>query len=1138
MATSNERSKDLERSPLIYLPVEDPELSSLLSAQGYRIEIIATTDALLSAYRSRMHPDVVVMDIANLNELALAEIKANGSCLVLLIDDDMDSRLLAFKKGACNYLTKPLDAQRMVHLLNILTCRPPLTPYRVLLVGEMTFEASTLRSAGMAIHAISNDPGFALEAMAHFSPDLVLIDMDDEKGPAIAAILRERNAHLPILLFSQEPAVQQQQLAFHLDCDAVLPKSLPTKHLINIVSARARMARQKSSAMKRLKNALYKREREHLALNQHAIVSFTDHKGNITYVNDKFCEISGYGREELIGQNHRLLKSEEHPPEFYKKLWSTIANGRLWQGEICNRRKDGSLYWVESTITPFMDGDGKPHQYISIRTDITHVKAAEVALERHKERLRRGQNFANLGTWDWNIETGELYWTERIAPLFGYPEGALETSYENFLAAIHPEDRDSVVNAVNTCIENDQPYEIEHRVVWPDGTVRWLLEKGAVVRDRNGKPLQMLGVVQDIDARKRIETALHERERELQEAQKMAHIGRWSADLVTGELFWSDEIYRIFGLNPDSFKPTVQAFRDAVHPLDIEHVMESERKAERTGLHDVVHRIIRPDGSVRYVHELAKGKSDVQGKLLSLSGTVQDVTDAKEAEERIALFQRIFSASSQCVGIADKEGCLVYINQAHESMLGYSKEEVLGKPFAMFLPEEDAQRVTQEIMGTISKGLRWSGMLTLKRKDGSRFTSVSHIDFVTDSNGRIQNLFNIFSDFSEEMERRNELSRAKDAADRANQAKSEFLSSMSHELRTPMNAILGFAQLMQYDDKLSEENKDSVHEILKAGDHLLTLINEVLDLAKVESGHIDLSIEPVEVCAVVEECLNLVGPLAEKRHIALDHSGLSGIYVRADRLRLKQALLNLLSNAIKYNHERGSVRIEVMHKEPDRLKICVIDNGIGISEENLLDLFQPFNRLDAQGSIEGTGIGLTITKRIVEMMGGTIEVESQVGLGSTFLIELPTETMTECEKQDQPASHGKPAEKYSLSHTVLYIEDNPANLKLVAQLLGQRRHINLLTAHTPVLGLELAETRKPDLILLDINMPGMNGYQLLKRLKADENLKGIPVIALTANAMPRDAERSMKAGFSAYLTKPLNVTEFFGTLDRHLEGGK
>jgi len=383
---------------------------------------------------------------------------------------------------------------------------------------------------------------------------------------------------------------------------------------------------------------------------------------------------------------------------------------------------------------------------------------------------------------------------------------------------------------------------------------------------------------------------------------------------------------------------------------------------------------------------------------------------------------------------------------------------------------------------------------------------------------------------------------ARDEADRANKEKSDFLSSMSHELRTPMNAILGFGQLLEYDENLSDEHKDSVQEILKAGEHLLELINDVLDLSKVESGYIDLSLEPVEVCPLVDECINLVSTLAEKRGIHIGHAGLKGAAVRADRTRLRQVLLNLLSNAIKYNREGGTVRIDLKREADNRLRILVSDSGAGISARHMKDLFQPFNRLGAEGgSIEGTGIGLTITRRIVEMMGGTVEALSEVGIGSTFWIELPLESagesahaLQDASKTDAQALPGEEAEKY----TVLYIEDNPANIKLVAQLLGRRKHIHLLTAHTPELGLELATERLPELILLDINMPGMDGYEVLKIIKAEERLKSIPVVAVTANAMSRDIERGMAAGFADYLTKPLNVVRFFETLDRCLEGVK
>ncbi len=1205
----------LDHSPLIHLLETDPaqagRLSQALRDDGYRVRVFAEPAGFCAACMATdaEHPAALVMEVVFPEDDAasaelLVKLKANqGRCPpVVLISarDDLPSRLAAFRAGACRYLVKPVDAGRLIGLLDTLTDRQPPQPYRVLLVDDdpmlLETHAAVLRAAGMAVRTLSQ-PLRIMDALSDFVPDVAVleVDMAEASGPELAAVLRERDEqlHLPILFLSAEADISRQLQALYLGGDDFLVKPVLTDYLVAAVTARARRARQNSAIRQRLETTLYKREREHLALDQHAIVSIADHAGNITYVNDKFCQISGYSRSELLGQNHRIVKSGEHPPAFYQSLWRAITGGIVWQGEICNRRKDGSRYWVESTIVPFLDSEGKLYQYVSMRTDITHVKAVEDALRRqgelrrliaeagadllaasaaemdaaidrtlqhsgehlgadraylflfseagtrmsnthewcaegiepqrdkvqdmplerapwwqqqisrgdiivvpdvaglppeaarekalfedqqiqslfafplqkkgktfgfvgfdavrcrrdwvpgeieplklmadvisnalarkraeeaaesHKERLRRGQLFANIGTWEWNIQTGELFWTERIAPLFGHPEGDLETSYANFLRVIHPEDRQAVLDAVNACVEHDAPYEIEHRVVWPDGSVRWLLERGAVVRDAAGTPLQMLGVVQDIHDRKCAELALAERERQLREAQTLASIGNWSADVRSGELSWSDEIYRIFGHEPGSFAPSVEAFRAAIHPDDRGLVIDSEKQAEQSGHHDVVHRIVRPDGTVRHVHELAQAQTDAAGSMIRLSGTVQDITGQVEAEQALVA--------------------------------------------------------------------------------------------------------------------------ACDEAGRANHAKSDFLSSMSHELRTPMNAILGFSQLMEYDATLPDEHQDNVGEILKAGRHLLELINEVLDLSKVESGHIDLSLEPVEVCLIVEDCLALVGPLADQRDIQFSHKGLKGTAVRADRTRLKQALLNLLSNAIKYNRDGGSVRIEVQLEGADRLRIRVTDSGPGIPAERLTELFQPFNRLDAGHSdIEGTGIGLTITQRIVEMMGGAVGVESEPGVGSTFWVELPLESMADA-APDRPGPAGEGAEpgqrSDAVQHLVLYIEDNPSNIKLVAQILGHRPHIHLLTAHTPELGIELAQARHPELILLDINMPGMDGYQVLEVLRADARLQAIPVIAITANAMPRDIERGRAAGFSEYLTKPIDVPSFFGMLDRCL----
>ena len=385
--------------------------------------------------------------------------------------------------------------------------------------------------------------------------------------------------------------------------------------------------------------------------------------------------------------------------------------------------------------------------------------------------------------------------------------------------------------------------------------------------------------------------------------------------------------------------------------------------------------------------------------------------------------------------------------------------------------------------------------------------------------------------------RTSQLWEAKEEAERANNAKSSFLSSMSHELRTPLNAILGFSQLLEYQGNMPEQHKDSLNEILMAGNHLLSLINEVLDLSKIESGHIDVFLEPVDVHTVVNEILRLLTPMAAKYGIQLSQHVPENALVIADQVRLKQVLLNLLSNAIKYNRNNGKVDFSVKQLDSGMLRIMVSDTGYGIPENRIDELFEPFNRLNAEGSeIEGTGIGLSLSIRLVKKMQGNINVESVVDKGSTFSVDLPIADAPGTLKT--PSSHQKKAplrhdpSSQLGTHNILYIEDNPASLKLVERILSDRADIHLMTAHTPELGIELASAYEPEVILLDINMPGMSGYKVLEIFQADERLKKTPVVAITANLLSNTTDKSKAAGFTEYLTKPIDVNQLLNTLDQ------
>lgn len=911
------------------------------------------------------------------------------------------------------------------------------------------------------------------------------------------------------------------------------------------VGDRDRNTQQAEALIHALRSNLYERDRHLEALNVHAIVSVTDIDGNLTYVNDRFCSRSGYSREELLGQQHRMFKSGKHAPEFYAQLWRTITANAIWSGILCNQNRDGEHYWIESSIVPFVDDTGALSQYIMICTDVTQLERNKEAWRISEERFRLGQSFANIGTWDWTIETGELLWSECIGPMFGYTEDKSRTTYDQFITAVHPDDRQRVSDAIMACVDSDTHYESEHRIIWSDGTMRWLLERGAVIRDDAGKATHMLGMVQDIHERKMVELALLSSEKRLMEAQFLARLGHWELDIATDTLFWSEMVYQIFGRDSATFEASTAAFREAVHPQDRELVTESEQRAIETGIHDVVHRIVRPDGTIRTVHEQARLEHNAEGKLWRLSGTVLDMTEYMETKEQLRESEErfIFAVEGAGDGIWDMrlETGVMLLSGHAETMLGYERGEIPATIEAGMASVHPADlpmvksTIKRYLAGTASN---YTLELRLRCKDGSyKWILCRGTVVARDAQEKPVRMIGIHTDISEQKQVQAALVEARENAERANMSKSDFLSSMSHELRTPMNAILGFAQIMEYDSSLPEEHKDNVHEILKGGHHLLELINEVLDLGKIESGNVNVSLEAVILADVLRDCQQLIQPLLTTRQLRFDMSLFPEMAVKADRTRLKQVLLNLLSNAAKYNRTGGMVSIQVLPIEDQRLRILVADTGIGIAPHHVPNLFQPFNRLGAQlGNIEGSGIGLTITRKLVELMGGTVGVESELGVGSRFWIDLPGVAVTRPGLTTLQPAHRGIVHAGVARQQVLLIDDNPVNGSLIAKILGLRPYVDLMMAQTPGLGIELAKAHRPAVILLDINMPDMDGYAVFKVLRADPALASTPIIAVTANAMPNDIARGMAAGFSAYLTKPLDIGVFLHTIDGCLTG--
>jgi PAS domain S-box-containing protein len=565
-------------------------------------------------------------------------------------------------------------------------------------------------------------------------------------------------------------------------------------------------------------------------------------------------------------------------------------------------------------------------------------------------------------------------------------------------------------------------------------------------------------------------------------------------------------------------------------------------KASR-GIEDIYElTYIRKDGSRFPAVVSVTALRDAQGAIIGYLLIGTDNTARKQVEDELRWTEESFrlmveSVTDYAIVMLDPDGRVVSWNAGAERIRGYCAEEILGQHFSRFYTSEDIKggKPQRDLDEAAAKG-RFKDEGWRVRRDGSTFWANVVFTAIRDQFGNLRGFAKLTRDLTERRQVEATMANAKSAAEKANLAKSEFLSSMSHELRSPLNAILGFAQLMKFDSPPPTPSQQaSIDQILQGGWYLLELINEILDLAMVESGKLVLSLEPVSLAEVMLDCQTMLEPQAQARGISMTFPQFDiPWFVNADRTRMKQVLINLLSNAIKYNRGRGTVVVDCTASAPERIRISVKDTGEGLPPEKLAQLFQPFNRLGQAGSAEqGTGIGLVVSKRLVELMHGVIGVESTVGVGSVFWIELVSDVAPQpAVGGAEPSAVAPPQLSNSARlRTLLYVEDNPANLQLVEQLIARRSDMRLLSAGDGNLGIEIARTSQPDVILMDIGLPGISGIEALRILRQDPATARIPVVAISANAIPRDIEKGLEAGFFRYLTKPIKVDEFMDALN-------
>ncbi len=632
--------------------------------------------------------------------------------------------------------------------------------------------------------------------------------------------------------------------------------------------------------------------------------------------------------------------------------------------------------------------------------------------------------------------------------------------------------------------------------------------------------------------------------------------GFWEWDMQTQHIEWSGGFWERLGYGQADAETICDANKiaDFIHRDDIEVAQEAVRQHFRSAIPlDVCYRIRAKSGDYIWTQVRADSVRDANGRVLILSGVNFDITEMKRVEaalrESEARQVRIIQASSDGIWewYADRGG--FHFSHRCWELLGYEDlDDVLTqgedrlKIWRRHIYPPDLSKFDDALREHLAGRGAFDVEYRLVSCTGELRWIRGRGRAVFDDSGQPLMMSGSNMDITEVKRAEERVIQAKELAEKANQAKSAFLSSMSHELRTPLNAILGYTQLFEYDGNLSSQQTDNMREIRKAGEHLLQLINDVLDLAKIESGKMTVSLEPVLASRVIAECFTLVQPQADARGIRLSVTlaDQQSTYVVADHVRFKQALLNLLSNAIKYNQVGGEVEVRLEPLPLERLRILVRDTGRGIPQERQSEVFQPFNRLSAENSnIEGSGVGLVITKQLVEMMQGKLDFTSVAGVGTSFWIDLPTAgewnlaSMTSL-SSEQGSDFSPVSLVVKRQCKVLYVEDNPSNIRLLQQIFARYPQLTLEIAEEAFLGIYKARNQLPDLIILDINLPGMDGYEVLRVLQSDPLVKSIPVIGLSANAMPYDIERGKNAGFFDYLTKPVQINQLLAVLNQLL----